>query len=232
MNRTGVTGEQPAVLSDAEVVRRVLDGDVGSFEIIMRRYNQRLFRVARGIVHDDAEAEDVVQEAYLSAYRGLAQFNGLALFSTWLTKIAVNEALARVRRSKRLSLVAATFDSETAMLDGPANHHDAAEEASQQELGRVLAKAVDGLPPELRAVFVMRVVENLSTQETAECLNLSEANVKVRLHRARELLRTWIDDRIGVEARKLYQFDGRRCDRIVDRVIGRIRRGDGAGDAP
>jgi RNA polymerase sigma-70 factor (ECF subfamily) len=210
-----------APLSDGAIVARVLAGDVASFELVMRRYNQRLFRVARSIIGDDTEAEDVVQEAYVQAYQHLAQFEGRAQFSTWLTKIAVYEAIARRRKQRQLRLVT-LGDVEMESMEAGRAKRDAADEASQRELGRVLAAAVEALPPELRVVFTMRLVERLSTQETADCLDLTPANVKVRLHRARLLLRSWIDQRIGKETRQLYAFDGERCDRIVARVSARI----------
>jgi len=204
---------------DTEIVRRVEQGDIAAFEIIMRRYNQRLFRVARGIVGNDVEAEDVVQEAYVRAFEHLDQFAGRSQFSTWLTKIAVYEALARRRTQHRLQLVgAAEIDSMPSHRSSP----DASEAASSRELRHILADAVDALPEELRAVVALRMIEKLSTAETAECLDLTPANVKTRLHRAKLLLRTSIDARLGEEVRQLYAFDGERCDRIVAQVFARI----------
>ena len=211
----GMPAAEP--LSDEAVVARVLGGDVASFELIVRRYNQRLFRVARSIVGEDAEAEDIVQEAYVNAYQHLTQFEGRAPFSTWLTRIAVYEASARRRKRQQLRLVT-SGDVEIESMEARPVNRDAAEVASQRELGRVLAAAIEALPPELRLVFSLRLVERLSTQETADCLELTPANVKVRLHRARLLLRSWIDQRIGKETRDLYAFDGARCDRIVAAV--------------
>jgi RNA polymerase sigma-70 factor (ECF subfamily) len=220
----GAAGGGPAgALSDEAVVRRVLSGDIASFELIMRRYNQRLFRVVRGIVVDDAAAEDVVQEAYLRAYDKLSSFQGRSSFATWLTKIAVYQALADRRDSNRaVPVEEQALEAADARMrfqpDQPLEH------ATNHELGRVLADAIDNLPDDLRVVFMMRMVEELDTHETARCLDLSESNVKVRLHRARSLLQERIDRQIGVEARKLYQFDGRRCDRLVNAVLGRLTR--------
>jgi RNA polymerase sigma-70 factor (ECF subfamily) len=210
-------------LGDEAVVRLVLDGDAAAFELIMRRYNRRLFRVVRGIVGDDAEADDVLQEVYLRAFRRLRQFEGRSTLSTWLTRIAVHEAVARRRTRRRLRTVA-PGGCGIRLASAPSPARDGAEEASLDELRRVLADAVDALPIDLRAVFTLRMVERLSTHETAECLDLTPANVKVRLHRSRALLRSWIDRRIGEEARRLYEFDGSRCDRIVRRVIERLGR--------
>jgi RNA polymerase sigma-70 factor (ECF subfamily) len=207
-------------LGDEAVVRLVLDGDAAAFELIMRRYNRRLFRVARGIVGDDAEADDVLQEVYLRAFRHLRQFEGRSTLSTWLTRIAVHEAVARRRARHRLRTVAPGQSGIRLASTSPAR--DGAEEASLEELRCVLSDAVDALPIDLRAVFTLRMVERLSTHETAECLNLTPSNVKVRLHRSRALLRSWIDRRIGEETRKLYEFDGPRCDRIVRRVLERL----------
>lgn len=207
--------------TDEAIVGRVLDGDIAAFELIMRRYNQRLFRVVRGIVPGDAAAEDVVQEAYLRAFEKLATFQGRSSFATWLTRIAVYQALADRRVSKR----AAPMDEQALQEAGARmrfNPDQPPEHASNHELGRVLAVAIDQLPDDLRVVFMMRMVEELDTHETARCLDLSESNVKVRLHRARSLLQEQIDRQIGVEARKLYQFDGRRCDRLVRAVLSRL----------
>lgn len=205
-------------LSDEAIIDRVKAGDLASFELIMRRYNQRLFRVARSIVGNDSEAEDVVQETYLRAYAKLAQFEGRARFSTWLTRIAVYEASARRRKLRRVRLFDPS-EPERIPMSTSSSANDAVGETSMSELGIVLARAVDQLPANLRAVFTVRIVEGLDTDETAECLNLTASNVKVRLHRARSLLRKKIDKQIGKDVRRLYQFDGRRCDRIVQRVL-------------
>lgn len=210
----------PAVPTDEEIVHRVLEGDTASFELIMRRYNQRLFRVVRSIVGGETETEDVMQEAYLRAYEHLDQFEGRSQFSTWLTRIAVYEATARRRKHHRLRLAS----TDRTGLIQPAVGRDAEEEASLKELGRVLAAAVDALPTELRIVFTLRMVERLSTEQTAESLELTPANVRARLHRARRALQSWIDRKIGEEARRLYVFAGEDCDRVVRKVLGRIGR--------
>jgi RNA polymerase sigma-70 factor (ECF subfamily) len=205
-------------LTDEAIIARVMDGDLAAFEIIMRRYNQRLFRVARGILESNAEAEDVVQETYVRAYEHLGEFEGRALFPTWLTRIAVHAATKRRRKMKRVRFF--TSDEEASSLPetagGPVEH------ATRSEIGGLLARAVDGLPADLRVIVVMRLVEGLSTEETARTLDLTPANVKVRLHRARSLLRDSIEERLGEAASTLYQFDGERCDRIVRRVFSRL----------
>lgn len=210
----------PTVLSDEEVVARVLAGDVSLFEILMRRYNQRLFRVARGILADDAEAEDIVQEAYMRAFRELATFRGEALFSTWLTRIACHEALARAKKRRRLVQLVPSTGGEPP--DPPSEASGPEREMENRELQAVLREAVEALPDPLRAVFCLREIEDLSTEETASALDLSIENVRVRLHRARRSLRQTLDQRIGCEVRRLYLFDGPRCDRIVAGVFARI----------
>jgi RNA polymerase sigma-70 factor (ECF subfamily) len=210
--------EPPA---DEEIVRRVLAGDTASFELIMRRYNRLLFRVARSIVGDDSEAEDVLQEAYLHAFEHLNTFEGRSRFSTWLTRIAVHEATGRRRKLRRLRLIRPGDGGEEPVLSYPVDR-DGLEEASLNELRHLLVDAVDSLPPELRVVFTLRLVERLSTEQTAECLSLSPSNVKVRLHRARVALQRWIDRRIGEESRELYAFAGEHCDRVVRNVLERL----------
>lgn len=211
----------PGQLTDDEVVARVLNGDLGSFEWIMRRYNQRLFRLARSVMGDDGEAEDVVQETYVRAFEHLGQFAGTAAFSTWLTKIALHAALARRDQRRRLRAVDVTDPENQEMLASPTDR-EADHAASTRELGVILTQAVDELPDDLRTVFALRMIEGLGTKETADCLELTASNVKVRLHRARSLLRERIDAKIGIGVRQLYQFGGERCNRIVHAVLVRL----------
>ena len=217
--------DTPPTLSDEEVVARVLAGDTSLFEILMRRYNQRLFRVARGILADDAEAEDVMQEAYVRAFRELAGFRGEARFSTWLTRIACHEALARARKRRRLvSLAPVAFNTGGGEPpDPPSETLGPQREMENRELHAVLREAVELLPDPLRSVFCLREIEGLSTEQTADALDLSVENVRVRLHRAKRGLRQALDDRIGREVRRLYLFDGARCDRVVEKVFARLQ---------
>jgi RNA polymerase sigma-70 factor, ECF subfamily len=205
-------------MTDEAVVSAVLDGRVALFEILMRRYNQRLYRVARGIVRDADEAEDVVQEAYLNAYAHLDQFEHRARFSTWLTKIAVYEALSRVRRRGRFPTESEDDDMTAITTTDP----DPERQAQASELRAILEGAIDALPAAYRSVFVMREVEQLSTAETAECLDVSEDAIKMRLHRARAMLRDDLMERVGATAPELLRFDGARCDRIVRNVMARL----------
>jgi RNA polymerase sigma-70 factor, ECF subfamily len=213
------------VLSDEEVIARVRAGDVNAFEGIMRRYNQRLYRAARSILRDEREAEDVVQETYVRAYAQLHQFEGRAAFSTWLTRIAVHEAITRARQRGRFDLLGDTDPDEDRMRSlWPASSVE--DETASHELAAALEASIDALPDAFRTVFVLREIEELSTSETAALLDLREETVKTRLHRARALLRKALDAGI----RDAYTFGNARCDRIVTAVLVRIR-GEGGGHA-
>lgn len=210
----------PTTLSDEEVVERVLAGDSSLFEILMRRYNQRLFRVARGILAEDAEAEDVMQEAYVRAFRELASFRGEARFATWLTRIACHEALARAQKRRRLVSISGLGGGEPP--EPPAETASPERDLENRELQAILREAVEHLSDPFRAVFCLREIEGLSTEQTADALGLSIENVRVRLHRAKLALRQTLDTRIGREVRRLYLFDGDRCDRVVEGVFRRL----------
>jgi RNA polymerase sigma-70 factor, ECF subfamily len=210
-------------LSDEEVVRRVLDGETALFELIMRRYNQRLYRVARAILRDDAEAEDVMQDAYVRAYGHLSQFAGRSQFATWLTRIAIHEALARVQRRKKIDqLGTSEWTDGEGEMNIPATTLNPEEQLSASELGRALESAILSIPEQYRLVLMMRDVEQLSTTETASALDLSEENVKVRLHRARAMVRKNLFAQAGSEAPRAFGFMGERCDRVVARVMKKI----------
>jgi RNA polymerase sigma-70 factor, ECF subfamily len=211
-------------MSDEEIVKKVLAGDIALFEIVMRRYNQRLYRLARAIMRDEKEAEDVMQDAYVRAYTHLNQFAGRAKFSTWLTRIAVHEAQARIRQRSRFVDIGTT---QTSKADGmnifASKTPDPEQQALARELNAVLEDAVDALPETYRSVFMLRKIEEMSTAETAECLDISEETVKTRLHRARSLLREEIYVRIGVTTAGTFQFAGLRCDRMVAAVLEKIK---------
>jgi RNA polymerase sigma-70 factor (ECF subfamily) len=210
-----------AGLSDEDVVARVRSGDTAVFEILMRRYNQRLFRAARAILRDDADAEDAVQQAYLAAYAHLDQFAGTARFSTWLTRIAIREALGKLRTRKRRGEVELDVQQEeTMMKDEPDESPE--QYANRRELSGILEAAVDGLPEIYRVVFMMREVEQLSTSECADVLELSEEAVKVRLHRARAMLRDGLFAKVDKSLSSTFPFLGPRCDRIVAAVMAKL----------
>ena len=214
--------EKSKALTDVEIVDRVRAGDLALYEVIMRRYNQRLYRVARAILHDDSEAEDAMQEAYVRAYTHLDQFAGRSAFSTWLTRIAVHEALSRLRSRNRHPQVDVTeYDGEISMkITGKVL--DPEQNASTAQLKEFLEEAVLNLPESYRTVIMLRDIEELSTSETAEALDLTEENVKVRLHRGHGMMRNWLFERIGSKAKEAFPFMGVRCDRVVQSVFDRL----------
>jgi RNA polymerase sigma-70 factor (ECF subfamily) len=221
METTGIL-ERSKALTDEEIIARVQAGERALYEIIMRRYNQRLYRVARAILHDDAEAEDVMQDAYVRAYTHLDQFAGRSAFSTWLTRIAVHEALTRLRSRNRHPQVDVTeFDGEISMKTH-SNSLDPEQSASTGQLREFLEEAVLNLPESYRTVIMLRDIEELSTAETAEALDLTEDNVKVRLHRGHGMIRNWLFERIGSGAKEAFPFMGARCDRVVEKVFDRL----------
>jgi len=213
------------LLDDADVIRRVKDGEIGLFEIVMRRYNQRLYRIIRSILGNESEVEDVLQDAYLSAFRHLEQFAGRSSFATWLTKIAVHEAMARARRGRRFPLAGDTDGSESHILELRSTLPDPEETAARHELMRLVEEAVDHLPASFREVFVMREIEQMSQAETAECLGIREETVKTRLHRARGHIESYLLARAGQEIRTAYSFGDARCTAVVMTVLSRIARG-------
>jgi RNA polymerase sigma-70 factor (ECF subfamily) len=214
-------------LTDEEVVARVLAGETGMFEIVMRRHNQRLYRVARAILRNNGEAEDVMQDAYVRAYEHLKQFAGSAKFSTWLTRIAVHEALARRRRGNRYQELASMSEQERSPMDRFASlAPDPEQQTANSELGRLLEEAVEKLPDAYRTIFMLRDVEEMSTADAAEVLEITEENVKVRLHRARALLRKSLYASAGMERREAFNFHALRCDRVVKNVFEKLQKQD------
>lgn len=205
--------------SDQEIVARILAGDSELFEILMRRYNTRLYRAVRAIIGDVPEVEDVMQQAYIDAYAHLDQFAERAAFSTWLTRIAVHEALrrARTRDHRREADPAQSGEERFANLES--NWPSPEQEALSAEMQRLLESAIATLPQIYRAVFVLRDVDGMSGRDTAEVLELSGAAVRTRLHRARSLLREHLHQRADISLSDLFQFADPRCDRIVKHVL-------------
>lgn len=206
--------------TDEQVIDRVLAGETALYEIIMRRYNQRLYRVVRAILRDDNEAEDVIQDAYVRAYQSLAQFESRSSFSTWLVRIAVHEALSRLRRRNRFAVF--EEEEETGELHAASSGPDPEEALSQSELRRVLEDSILQLPARYRTVVMLRDIEEMSTAETAAALGISEQNVKVRLHRAHALARKMLLNRVGACANAAFPFMNSRCDRVVASVFARL----------
>ena len=220
---TAVARTASGTLADEEVIRRIRAGEPELFEILMRRYNQRLYRVARSIVKNEAEAEDVMQQAYVNAYAHLDQFAERARFSTWLTRIAVHEALGRLRRRRRVQEVDVSSETEGTGATLTSGEASPEQQALAAELRLLLEGAVDALPHTSRAAFVLREVEGLSTAEAAECLGVSEDVVKTRLHRARLQLRKELFDRAGLVRQDAFAFHATRCDRVVAAVLGQLQ---------
>jgi RNA polymerase sigma-70 factor, ECF subfamily len=206
-------------MNDDAIVARVLEGDTAAFELLMRRHNERVFRTTRAVLHDDDEAEDAMQAAYVSAYTHLRDFNGRAAFSTWLTRIALHEAFARLRKSKRTASLDDTDIEEQEM----AQARSPEDAASDVELRALLDEAVDALPLGFRTVFVMRAVEEMSAVDVAAALGIPEETVRTRLHRARGLLRDRLAKKLEDAAPQAYAFHLSRCDRVVAAVLARLK---------
>jgi RNA polymerase sigma-70 factor (ECF subfamily) len=215
--------EALAELPDHALVELVRNSEERAFEALMRRYNRRLFRVARSVLRDESAAEDAVQEAYIRAFTHLDRYQPTGSFGAWLTRIALNEALMLRRRTRNDTVSLDDVDEATlvvargAMADTTTSS-DGLEAAHARQL---LEQAIDALPETFRTVFVLRVVEQLSINETAACLDLNSATVKTRLHRAHRRLRTDLSRRLNRERLSVFEFDGARCDRIVAAVIAR-----------
>jgi RNA polymerase sigma-70 factor, ECF subfamily len=223
----GIASSAVAVLSDVAIVRKVRDGETALFEVLMRRHNQRVYRAVRAVMHAESDVEDVMQQAYINAFTHLQQFEERAQFSTWLIRIALNEAFARRRKMKAPESVVriqVELDEDRggymeALISPEA---DPERRAYAQELRRVLEGAVDSLPENYRTVFMLRDIEGLSTSETGAGLGLGEEAVKTRLHRARAMIRSAVTDRIGGVAAEAFQFHAPRCDRVVLAVFSRM----------
>jgi RNA polymerase sigma-70 factor (ECF subfamily) len=220
-----LTADAPAAgLPDEQIVKRIRGGDRALFEILMRRHNQRLYRVARAVVKDEAEVEDVMQQAYVNAFTHLHQFQERARFSTWMTRITLNEAFGRRRKMRRSdTLTASDGNSTRAAIETVRSPlPDPERQAYGQELSRVLEAAIDTLPERYRTVFMLRDIEGLSTGETCDGLGLGEEVVKTRLHRARAMIRDAVTARVGAAGAAAFQFHAPRCDRVVAAVLARI----------
>jgi RNA polymerase sigma-70 factor (ECF subfamily) len=209
-------------LTDGDLVDQIRKGDKPLFEAVMRRYNQRLFRLARSLLRDDSEAEDVLQDAYVRAYAHLDQLHDAERLGSWLSHIVVHESRARLRKRGRHRQLVDQAGKGVPMRIVPSASVDPEEQALNHQLGGVLVGAIDALPVGYRVVFVLRDVEGLSTAEVAESVGISEMAVKTRLHRARAALREELFSRIGAAALPPFSFDGERCDRIVNTVLSRI----------
>jgi RNA polymerase sigma-70 factor, ECF subfamily len=210
---------------DEEIVSRVIAGELALFEVLMRRHNQRVYRTIRAILKDEVEVEDVMQQTYISAYSNLRQFAGAAKFSTWLTKIAINEALRRIRRKAHFlsgqDLVQLGNGTPMKLATDDANPE---ERVGSRELATMLEAAIDALADSYRSVVMLREIEGMSTAETAEVLGVTEEVVKTRLHRAKQEIRELLIERVNAKAGETFPFYAPRCDRVVERVLTRIEK--------
>jgi RNA polymerase sigma-70 factor, ECF subfamily len=209
-------------LPDLLLVERARSGEARAFETLMRRYNRRLFRIARGVLKDDSAAEDAVQEAYLDAFTHLDRYEPTGRFGAWLSRIALNEALM-LRRKTRANVVSLDLlDNATLTVEESATSEPEADYAETSQTRELLEAAIDALPDAFRIVFILRQVEELSISETAATLGLNEATVRTRLHRAQRMLRIGLSRRLGRERLNVFDFGASRCDRIVDAVFSRL----------
>lgn len=207
-------------LSDREVIAEVIAGRTGLYEILMRRYNQRLYRAIRGYLPDGADVQDAMQETYVKAFKNLDRYNGDAAFSTWLIRIGINEALQHLRRTKRRTAHMVLDTDQELTHELPDTHMDPEHTVEDAETRRIVDRAVDQLPEAYRAVYLLREVEELPSAEVAACLGISESNVKVRLHRAKALLRETVWEQL--EDAPVFEFGQDHCDVLVQRVMERI----------
>ena len=212
--------------ADAELARRVAGGDQSAFEAVMRRYNRALFRTARAILRDDAEAEDALQEAYLQAYRTIGSYRGEARLSTWLARVVANEALMRLRKQARRSAIVplqpgVAVEEINQIAEGSMDKEPESS-AQRAEIRKLLEQRIDALPGAYRSVFVLRAVEEYSVEETAAILQIPGATVRSRFFRARSLLREGLAAEVDLACEDAFSFAGERCDRIVARVMERL----------
>jgi RNA polymerase sigma-70 factor (ECF subfamily) len=216
----------PLATADAELVARARARDEAAIRSIMQSNNRRLYRLARGILRNDSEAEDVVQETYVRAFTHLESFRGDSSLATWLARIATNEALGRLRRRRPSvdvdTLAPGVIEAQIIQFPLSGASEDPEKTMAQREIQRVVEHAIDKLPEAFRIVFVTRVLEGMNVEETAEILGLKPETVKTRLHRARTMLRENVEKKIGPVVMEAFPFAGRRCERLTDAVLKRL----------
>lgn len=213
----------PEGVGDAELAARVASGDGAAFELLMRRHNRRLYRIAHSVLRDAADSEDALQESYLAAYRAIGSFRGESSLATWLSRLVLNHCLARKRKAQRRDGIAAIVPQEIEAEAGEGRDFETPDRALvRSELRELLERKVEALPEAFRTVFMMRCVEELSVQETAQLLDIPEATVRTRQFRARSLLRESLAQDVDLASEELFGFDGERCDRVVARVLGAV----------
>jgi RNA polymerase sigma-70 factor, ECF subfamily len=226
MPRVTAPQTAPVAVRDAELVRLALARDEAAVRAIIKANNRRLYRLARGILRHDNEAEDVVQETYVRAFTHLAEFRGDSSLSTWLSRIAMNEALGRLRRRRPgvelSSLPSGMLEAQIIQFPLLSAADDPEKTMAQREIQHVVEGAIDELPEPFRMVFITRVMEGMNVEETADILGLKPETVKTRLHRARAMLRDNVEKKIGPVVLEAFPFAGRRCDRLTEAVLKRL----------
>jgi RNA polymerase sigma-70 factor (ECF subfamily) len=226
MAQQGLKQATPAIADDTELAGRALARDAGAFRAIMQRHNRRLYRIARGILRNNTEAEDAVQDAYVSAFAHLASYRGESTLATWLSRIVMNEALGRLRRRRPTVDITAleSVRSEADIIQFPLStpSDDPERTMAQRQILQLVEQATDNLPEVFRLVFVTRVIEGMSVEETTELLGIKPETVKTRLHRARQLVRDQLDKQIGPVLMDAFPFAGRRCERLTECVMARL----------
>ncbi len=211
-----------AEMHDEQIIRSILDGKKNDYELLMRRYNERLYRIGISIVKDEEEVEDVMQETYIKAYQQLKNFKYKSKFSTWLCRIMINESLGRIKKKSKFESYSENDKAEAVPLHAAtaANLVTPEKQLLQKELAAILENAIQKIPSTYKTVFILREIEKMSIQETAQCLNISNENVKVRLHRAKDLIKSQLSN--FSEELELFTFPQTRCDRIVNAVLQKI----------
>ena len=209
-------------MSEEQIIEKIKKGDKQLYEQIVRKYNQRLYRVARAIIRNESDIEDVIQDTYLKAYLALAKFENRSQFSTWITRILINNANERLRKRDRETTVD-NFVEMQEKFESSSEKESPHFTVSNNELKKVLEEAIDSLPENLRTVYMLREVEGMSVAETSECLGLSEENVKTRLHRAKAFLKDELYRRTQGDI-DVFRFGFERCDQMVVRVMLQLDR--------
>ena len=220
-DRNFVSPEKYEHYSDQEIIQKVLSGQTSLFEVIMRRYNQRLYRIQRSYISDEEAIKDTLQQTYLKTFKNLDSFRGEAKFSTWITRIAINEALKYLNRKNRYSDIHEVSGVIAGKSHPDDNKNTPEENMIQSDLQHLLEEAIDQLSPKYRSVYMMREIEGMNTEETAKCLEISKSNVKVRLHRAKKKIQKKLEEKVADT--DVFNFFGRRCDQIVYLVMKKIK---------
>ena len=226
MAQNGLKQATPAISDDAELAGRALARDAGAFRAIMQKHNSRLYRLARTILRNDADAEDALQDAYVSAFANLASYRGESTLATWLSRIVMNEALGRLRQKRPIVDLAALeherSEAEIIQFSQSTLNDDPERTMAQRQILQLVERATDNLPKAFRLVFVTRLIEGMSVEETSELLGIKPETIKTQLHRARQLVRDQLEEEIGPVLMDAFPFDGRRCERLTEAVMKRL----------